>query len=230
MSTRTAVGYLRVSTEQQAGSGLGLDAQRVKVEALAVTGDYELTDVVIDAGVSAKSLDRPGWQRIMGAVQRREVAAVLIAKLDRCTRSVRDLADLIDTFQRSGVALLSAAESLDTSSAGGRLVVNILGSVAQWEQESVSERTSAALQALRRQGRATGGSPPFGSRFIAGRRVDHPGEQDTLAAIRRHRSAGLSWGAIAARINADGHRTRTGARWSRQGAHQVHRARSRDTD
>ena len=61
-----------------------------------------------------------------------------VAKLDRCTRSVADLASLIDTFSRRRVALISAAESLDTSSAGGRLVVNVLGAVAQWEREATA--------------------------------------------------------------------------------------------
>ena len=99
----------------------------------------------------------------MGAVHGRQVGAVLIAKLDRCTRSVADLASLIDTFSRRGVALISAAESLDTSSAGGRLVVYVLGAVAQWEREATAERTSAALQVLKQQGRATGGVAPYGS-------------------------------------------------------------------
>ena len=156
-TSRQAIGYVRVSTEQQADSGLSIAAQRVKLEALAVLNDYQLIDVVVDAGASAKSLDRPGWQRVMGAVHGRQVGAVLIAKLDRCTRSVADLASLIDTFSRRGVALISAAESLDTSSAGGRLVVNVLGAVAQWEREATAERTSAALQVLKQQGRATGG-------------------------------------------------------------------------
>ena len=125
-ATRQAIGYVRVSTEQQADSGLGIEAQRVKLEALATLNDFQLIDVVVDAGASAKSLDRPGWQRVMGTVHGRQVGAVLIAKLDRCTRSVADLASLIDTFSRRGVALISAAESLDTSSAGGRLVVNMM--------------------------------------------------------------------------------------------------------
>ena len=120
----------------------------MKLEALATLNDYQLIHVVVDAGASAKSLDRPGWQRVMGAVHGRQVGAVLIAKLDRCTRSVADLATLIDTFSRRGVVLISAAESLDTSSAGGRLVVNVLGAVAQWEREATAERTSAALQVL----------------------------------------------------------------------------------
>ena len=99
---------------------------------------------------------------------------MLIAKLDRCTRSVADLASLIDTFSRRGVALISAAESLDTSSAGGRLVVNVLGAVAQWEREATAERTSAALQVLKQQGRATGGVAPYGCEFIDGRRECRP--------------------------------------------------------
>ena len=103
-----------------------------------VLNDFQLIDVVVDAGASAKSLDRPGWQRVMGAVHGRQVGAVLIAKLDRFTRSVADLATLIDTFSRRGVVLISAAESLDTSSAGGRLVVNVLGAVAQWEREATA--------------------------------------------------------------------------------------------
>ena len=161
-ATRQAIGYLRVSTDKQADSGLSIEAQRAKVEALATLNDCQLIDVVVDAGASAKSLDRPGWQRVMDAVHGRQVGAVLIAKLDRCTRSVADLASLIDTFSRRGVALISAAESLDTSSAGGRLVVNVLGAVAQWEREATAERTSAALQVLKAQGRATGGVAPYG--------------------------------------------------------------------
>ena len=101
------------------------------------------------------------------------VGAVLITKLD--------------TFSRRGVALISAAESLDTSSAGGRLVVNVLGAVAQWEREATAERTSAALQVLKAQGRATGGVAPYGFQFIDGRREWHQGEQETLAAIIEHR-------------------------------------------
>ena len=227
-TSRQAIGYVRVSTEQQADSGLSIAAQRVKLEALATLNDYQLIDVVVDAGASAKSLDRPGWQRVMGAVHGRQVGTVLIAKLDRCTRSVADLASLIDTFSRRGVALISAAESLDTSSAGGRLVVDVLGAVAQWEREATAERTSAALQVLKQQGRATGGVAPYGFQFIAGRRAWHQGEQETLAAIIAGRRAGLSWAKVADRLSATGHRTRTGGRWTRQGAHQVHQARERD--
>ena len=78
---------------------------------------------------------------------------------------------------------------------------------------------------LKAQGRATGGVAPFGFQFIDGRREWHQGEQETLAAIIEHRRAGLSWAKVADKLNATGHRTRTGGQWTRQGAHQVHQAR-----
>ena len=99
---------------------------------------------------------------------------------------------------------------------------------AQWEREATAERTSAALQVLKAQGRATGGVAPYGFQFIDGRREWHQGEQETLAAIIEHRRAGLSWAKVAYKLNATGHRTRTSGQWTRQGAHQVHQARERD--
>ena len=81
---------------------------------------------------------------------------------------------------------------------------------------------------LKQQGRATGGVAPYGFQFIDGRRAWHQGEQETLAAIIEHRAAGLSWAKVVDKLNATGHRTRTGGQWTRPGAHQVHRARERD--
>ena len=77
------------------------------------------------------------------------------------------------------------------------------------EREATAERTSAALQVLKQQGRATGGVAPYGFQFIDGRRAWHQGEQETLAAIIEHRAAGLSWAKVADKLSATGHRTRT---------------------
>jgi DNA invertase Pin-like site-specific DNA recombinase len=93
----------------------------------------------------------PGLQRVLAMVQNREVQAVIVAKLDRLTRSVRDLCELLELFERRGVALISLAESLDTSSAAGRLVINIMAAVSQWEREAIGERTRDALRHKRSQ-------------------------------------------------------------------------------
>src|SRR5471030_1073704 len=150
-----AIGYIRVSTDKQAERGLSLDAQREKLRAMAVVHDTELAEIIVDAE-SAKNLDRPGMKRILDLVRGCGVDTVIVAKLDRLTRSVRDLADLLDLFQKKGVALVSVAEALDTGCAAGRLVLNIMVSVSQWEREAISERTRDALQHKRSQGERVG--------------------------------------------------------------------------
>jgi predicted site-specific integrase-resolvase len=131
-----ALGYVRVSTEKQADKGDSLDAQLEKIRAMAVVQGAEVVEVIQDAGESAKSLQRPGMARLLAMVDAGEVQVVIIAKLDRLTRSVRDLGDLLEQFTKKGVALVSVAESLDTGSAAGRLVLNIMTAVSQWEREA----------------------------------------------------------------------------------------------
>src|SRR3984957_19395317 len=147
-----AVGYVRVSTEKQADRGVSLDAQAEKIKAMAVVHNAELVEIIVDGGESAKSLQRPGMERLLELVDAKKVQAVIIAKLDRLTRSVKDLCELLERFERRGVALVSVAESLDTGSAAGRLVLNIMTAVSQWEREAIGERTRDALSHKRRNG------------------------------------------------------------------------------
>src|SRR5580698_87806 len=102
-----AIGYVRVSTEKQADFGVSLEAQTEKLRAMAVVQGAELTEVIIDAGESAKSLNRPGMAHLLALVDSRAVDTVIIAKLDRLTRSVKDLAELLERFNRRGVSLVS---------------------------------------------------------------------------------------------------------------------------
>jgi len=140
-----AIGYARVSTDKQADGGVSLEAQQEKIRAMAVVQGAALLDLIVDAGESAKTLDRPGMERLLALVDARKVDTVIIAKLDRLTRSVKDLALLLEHFTRRGVALVSVAESLDTNTAAGRLVLNIMMSVSQWEREAIGERTRDAM-------------------------------------------------------------------------------------
>ena len=99
----------------------------------------------MDGGESAKNLNRPGMERWLSLVDQGKVRTVIIARLDRLTRSVKDLAELLERFQRRGVSLVSVAESLDTGSAAGRPVINIMTAVSQWEREAIGERTRDAM-------------------------------------------------------------------------------------
>ena len=205
------LGYIRVSTDKQADKGLSLETQREKIRAMAVVHGTELADVVVDAGESAKNLDRPGMKRILDLVRGGDVATVIVAKLDRLTRSVRDLADLLEVFQRKGVSLVSVAESLDTGSAAGRLVLNIMVSVSQ--SEAIGKRRDA-LQ-LKRSRREFLGNAPFGCRLAADQQHIEPDrrEQAVLKRIHQLRQDGMSLRAIAAELNRQRITTRRGSPW-----------------
>jgi DNA invertase Pin-like site-specific DNA recombinase len=208
-----AIGYCRVSTDKQSENGVSLEAQTEKIRAMAVVHGFELIEVVQD-GESAKSLHRPGMQRVLEMVRRREIAAVIIAKLDRLTRSVKDLCELLELFEHRGVALISVAESLDTSSAAGRLVMNIMAAVSQWEREAIGERTRDALQHKRGQGERVG-NIAFGYRLATdGKHVEpDTGEQTVLGEIRRLRDSGVSLRRIATALNGRALKTRRGTVW-----------------
>ena len=214
MSLMKTIGYVRVSTDKQADRGVSLEAQAEKIRAMAVVHNAELIDIIVDGGESAKSLNRPGMARLLALVDAGEVQAVIIAKLDRLTRSVKDLCTLLERFERRGVTLVSVAESLDTGSAAGRLVLNIMTAVSQWEREAIGERTRDAMSHKRTNGERVG-NIQFGYRLGAdGKHIEpDPSEQAVLDEIRRLRQVGATLRGIAAALNHRGQRTRRGSTW-----------------
>lgn len=213
-----AIGYIRVSTEEQANGGVSLAAQREKLEAYAKLYDLELVTVVEDAGQSAKTLNRTGLQAALAMLRRGEADGLVIAKLDRLTRSVGDWQALIDEFfgERAGKQLLSVADSIDTRTAAGRLVLNVLLSVAQWEREAIAERTRDALQHKIRRGERCG-EVRFG--FDLGpdgvTLVPNADEQQAIGIIRELREAGQTLRQIAAKLTALGIPTKKGrSKWT----------------
>ncbi len=208
-----SVGYVRVSTDKQADRGVSLEAQAEKIRAMAVVQGVELTELIVDAGESAKSLNRPGMARLLALVDAGAVQTVIIAKLDRLTRSVADLAELLKRLERRGVSLVSVADSLDTRTAAGRLVLNIMVSVSQWEREAIGERTRDALRHKKAAGQRVG-TVPYGFRLGSGGTLESDStEQCVLEHIHAQRAAGLSLRAIAAYLNGRGFLTRRGTAW-----------------
>lgn len=219
-TTTRVIGYVRVSTDQQADGGVSLAAQRAKLAAYCTALDLELVGVEEDAGLSAKTLDRPGLQRALGAMRDGRADAILVAKLDRLTRSVRDLGALVeDWFATGRWTLLSVADSIDTRTAAGRLVLNVLASVGQWEREATGERTRDALAHLRAEGVQLGGAALGWTRTDAtdtdGRRVVAVVESEARAVARilALRAEGQTFRAIADALTAEGHAPKRGGAW-----------------
>jgi len=215
MKTKT-VAYLRVSTDSQADKGFSLQAQQEKVQAYAALYDLELVDIIVDGGASAKTMDRPGLQRALGMLKGGEATALLVVKLDRLTRKVADLGRLIeDYFSGEKLALLSVSEQIDTRSASGRLILNILASVSQWEREAIGERTRDTLQSKKARGEVIG-KIPYGYKAVVndkGVKILEPmiAELAVIEIARDLRKAGLSLRKIATELDKRGIRSRKGS-------------------
>jgi DNA invertase Pin-like site-specific DNA recombinase len=198
----TMIGYLRVSTEEQANSGLGLDAQRDTIQRYADAHEWGVTWYV-DEGLSAKSLNRPQLQAALTLLhmspKRRDVDGIVVARLDRLSRSVHDFSGLLKLAAARRWSVVAIDLGVDTSTPTGKLVANVMMSVAEWEREVIGERTSVAMQAAKRQGRHMGRVSTLpqaaGDRLIALRSTH------TLADTARQ-------------LNAEGYTTATGLLWS----------------
>lgn len=210
MTTKT-VAYIRVSTEKQAEQGHSLEAQESKLKAYAALYDLDLVELVVDSGVSAKTLNRPGLQKALGMLQEGKAEAILVLSLSRLTRSVRDLGELVESYFAQGKnALLSVSEQIDTRSAAGRLVLNVLASVSQWEREAIGERTKNVLQHMKSEGRRVGGKVRYGFQDVDGKLVPIESEQRVIRAARDLHAQGRSWNWIASKLNAQGFTSRAG--------------------
>lgn len=195
------IGYVRVSTIEQASSGLGLASQRSAIEAECARRGWTLVDLVADEGATGKTLDRPGLHEALARTAEGEASGLVVAKLDRVSRSVQDFAALLTWFERAGATFVALDLAVDTSTPSGRLVANVLASVAEWEGSVISLRTREGLAAKRARGEA----------ICRPSVVDRP---DLVERIRSQRSQGRSLQSIADDLNSDGVATvRGGACW-----------------
>ena len=193
------VGYIRLSTDEQADSGLGLAAQRAAVTAEAERRGWTLVAIHSDAQ-SGKSLDRPGLAAALASIEAGEAAGIVVAKLDRLSRSLRDFANLMDRAQKSGWNLVACDLGIDLSTPSGEFMAGVMSSAAQWERRIIGQRTRDALAAKRAQGVKLG-RPQTLSESVVKR----------IVKARKH---GEGWSAIARTLNDEGVATaHGGSKW-----------------
>jgi len=201
-ATRTrplALGYVRVSTVDQAENGASLPAQRAALQAQATARGWDL-DVVADEGVSAKNLNRPALQSALARLDAGDADFLLAIRLDRVSRSVADFASLLDRAGKRGWGLVLLSPNIDTSDPAGRFTANVLASAAQYERELIALRTKEGIAQRRAEG------------VRIGRPRSLP--DDVLRRIAVERAAGLSLPKIAKGLNDDAVPTaQGGARW-----------------
>ena len=152
--------YIRVSTEDQAREGFSLGEQEEKLRQLCKYKDFEIYKIYKDAGISAKNMkDRPAFQQMLEDMKAGKLNYIVAYKLDRVTRSVRDLEVLISTLEQYHCYLICDRDDVNTSTANGRFFVRMLTVLSQLEIEIVSERTKFGLNGAIKAGHIPGKVP-----------------------------------------------------------------------
>ena len=206
-----AIGYIRVSTQNQVDEGASLEAQRAKIEAWCTLNDAELIAVHEDAGVSGASMTgRDGLHAALKATTKG--MALVCYSISRIARSTRDMLEIAERLDAKGADLVSVTERIDTTTAAGRMVFKMLAVLADFERDQIGERTKMALAHKRSIGEVYAATP-FGFDAIDGRLVEVKKEALIVAEILRMRDAGSSLAEIADGLNARGVEGKRGGRW-----------------
>lgn len=215
-SLKTGI-YMRVSTEEQAKDGFSIHAQKEKLTSYCKINDWEVFDYYIDDGISGKNIkDRPEVSRLIEDVKDGKVNNILIYKLDRLTRSVKDLISLIELFDEHNCNFNSVTEKLDTSNAVGRMFIKIIGIFAEFERENLAERVSFGYEQKTREGNYTNTQGVNGYDYIVGKGdlVVNEEEKEFVNRIYKMYLNGNSMQKIARIFNNEKIPTKRGGYWS----------------
>jgi DNA invertase Pin-like site-specific DNA recombinase len=194
------VGYVRVSTDEQANSGAGLEAQRRAIVAECERRGWHLVQVIEDAGFSAKSMKRPGVQKALSVLKTGDANALVVGKLDRLSRSMLDFTGVMAKAQKEGWALVALDCAVDTTTPSGEAMANMLATFAQFERRLISQRTKDALAVMKARGEHLGRPPSIPAGVVK--------------RIKRQRARGDSLRKIADDLNSAGIPTaQGGVRW-----------------
>ena len=208
-----AVGYIRVSTQEQATDGVSLDTQRAKIEAWATLHDASVIEVYVDEGISGHKgrAERPGLDAALTTACEHG-AALVVYSLSRLARNTKETIEIGECLAECGADLVSLSENIDTTTAAGKMVFRMLAVLAEFERDQVSERTKAAMAHKKAQGQRVG-SVPWGLEVGGDGKTLVASEEDEK--LRRRVKAmsrrGMSVRAIAAKLAGEGVTSKRGA-------------------
>ena len=208
--------YIRVSTEEQAKEGFSINAQREKLKQYAFARGWDIYSFYIDDGISGKNLkDRPEVLRLLEDVNKGKIKNVLVYKIDRLTRSTKNLIELIDLFAVKGCAFNSLMESIDTSTATGRMFIKIVGIFAEFERENLAERVSFGIEQKAREGNYINCGGVYGYDYdkAIGDIVLNPDEAEMVKNIYGMYLKGTSFSRICKWLTERNVPTKRGGRW-----------------
>jgi len=204
-----AIGYIRVSTEEQAREGVSLDMQREKIAAWVNLHDAELLEICADEGVSGTRSDRNGLRQAIDTAK--QYKAVLVTySISRLSRSTLHTLSIAEELDRAGCELVSIQENIDTTTPAGRVVFRVLAALSEFERDQLSERTRHGMAQKRAQGFRIGSVPHGFKANNEGRLIPVKAEQDILNLVNKLRHRGLSLRQISVELEKRGAFNRRG--------------------
>lgn len=208
--------YTRVSTEEQAKGGLSLENQLDRCRKYCESKGLEVIGTICDEGVSGfKTTTRKGWVKMMGVVERGECDAIVVYSLSRFARNTAATIMAIEAMNKVGVQFHSITESIDTTSATGKLFLTMIAAFAEFERSLTGERIKSVLSMKKDKGEAMG-SVTYGYRREGKMLVEDAGEQEVIGHVVGLRDCEFTFQDIADELDTLGYKTRSGKKWHPQ--------------
>lgn len=205
--------YVRVSTDEQVEKGNSLGEQQERLSAYCVAMGWSPPTFIIEDGYSAKNLNRPGIQGLIKRIERKEFDIILTSKLDRLCRNLLDLLQIIKLFSEYSCSYVSSSESFDTSTAVGRMTLQLLGTFAEFERERISERVKDNMVSMAKNTDKALGKPCYGYDIIDGMYAINEAEAETVHYMFDLAEQGQGHRMIAKHLNLKGVTTKAGKPW-----------------
>ena len=215
MEGKVKVGiYVRVSTEEQAKEGFSINAQKDKLKQYALVRDWDIYDIYIDDGKSGKNLtERPEVLRLIQDVEDKKINSVLVYRIDRLTRSMKNLLELLDLFQKKDCSFNSLMEAIDTSSGTGRMFLKIVGIFVEFERENLAERVSFGYEQKAKEGQYTA-KHVYGYDYIKGQgMIVNEQEKAIINDIFNWYLNGMSFSRMVKKLKDTNVPTKKGGKW-----------------
>ncbi len=213
MNDRITALYCRVSTEMQRDKGESIANQKSRLTEYAQEKNYKYK-IYEDAGFSAKDTNRPAIKQLVDDVKNGKIERILVTKIDRITRRIKDLLDLLQLFEEYDVSFKSLSQPIDTSSAMGRGFLNLLGVFAEMERDMVSERVGEDMRHRAKNGKWNGGVVPYGYKLKDKQLYISPEEADSLKKIYNKYIELESLRGVTQWLNGNGYKTRNNKSWA----------------
>ena len=225
---KNAVGYVRVSTAEQAKKGISIKNQKMRIRRYAEDNDLKIVEICEDSGISGSKIEnRPGMKQLIVLINDKKVEAVVSYKLDRLFRNASDAINTLNWLKDKQVAFHSITEKIDTTTPLGKFFVGITALYAEMERDVISERIRDNLKMKKLRGEKTGGHTPYGYDSYIKKYVKRDSKQVPLYALKENkqeqrrirkmkklRNQGLSYGAISDELSRLRYKTKTGKKWT----------------